>query len=616
MQQNNTLDKRLFDYIFEQAREFPLEKAFGHQNEQGEWTYKSSAEMVQWIDALSRGLLRLGLRPGDRVGTVVYKTLPEWIALDYALLRLGIIGVPMYPTISPREYQYILQEAEVAYCFVGPGDLYDKVKVAQQNTPSLKEIFTFFDQPGATSWTKLLQPGADDTALDEAIKQISDQIRPDDLATYIYTSGTTGNPKGVVLTHRNVVFNVETMRTLIPISRGDRGLSFLPVSHIFERAVLYAYTAYGVSVSFTTPDKLGGEAGDLQQIKPHFFSAVPRLLEKVYDKIYSKGMDLTGVKRWLFFWAMEMADHWDFDQHPSGWSALKWKIADKLIFSKWRAALGGSVNGIIVGASACPVKIMRVFNAAGIRVREGYGMTEAAPALSFSQFQPGGAMLGTVGQVIEGVEVRIEPTPGFPEGEGEILAKGAGIMQGYYRQPEKTAEVIKEIDGERWLCTGDIGALVPGPGGKPFLKITDRKKELLKTSGGKYVAPAPIEALYREHRLVDQAMVVGDNFKFVSILLVPSLEGLQEWCHKHEIEWTSLPEMLQHPRVLERYQMLIERINPHFSQFEQVKKFILVPHNWEPSKTDGSEAELTPSLKLKRRVILQKYEREIAALYQ
>ena len=616
MQQNNTLDKRLFDYIFEQARDFPLEKAFGHQIENGEWTYKSSTEMIQWIDALSRGLLRLGLRPGDRVGTVVYKTLPEWIALDYALLRLGIIGVPMYPTISPREYQYILQEAEVAYCFVGPGDLYDKVKAAQQNTPSLKEVFTFFEHPEATNWSRLMVPGPDDAELDTEIERISAGIQPDDLATYIYTSGTTGNPKGVVLTHRNVVFNVETMRTLIPIGRGDRGLSFLPVSHIFERAVLYAYTAYGVSVSFTTPDKLGGETGDLQQIKPHFFSAVPRLLEKVYDKIYSKGMDLKGIKRWLFFWAMEMADHWDFDQHPTGWSAFKWKIADKLIFSKWRAALGGSVNGIIVGASACPVRIMRVFNAANIRVREGYGMTEAAPALSFSQFEPGGAMLGTVGQVIQGVEVRIEPTPGFPEGEGEILAKGAGIMQGYYRQPEKTAEVIREINGERWLCAGDIGALVPGPAGKTFLKITDRKKELLKTSGGKYVAPAPIEALYREHRLVDQAMVVGDNFKFVSILLVPSVEGLQEWCHKHEIEWSSLPEMLKHPKVLERYQMLVERINPNFAQFEQVKKFVLVPHSWEPSKSDGTEAELTPSLKLKRRVILQKYEQEIAALYQ
>lgn len=615
-QQNEHLEKRLFDYLFDQEQNFPMPKAFGHQNTDGAWVYTSSQEMADMVRKACCGLLRLGLKPGDRVSTIVYKTIPEWVALDYALLRLGIIGVPMYPTISSREYEYILNEAEVSYCFVGDGDLYDKVQAAKPNVPALKEIFTFYAHPSARSWEILLEQGPDQNTLQEEAERISRTIRPDDLATYIYTSGTTGNPKGVMLTHRNVVFNVETMRQLIPIGRGDRGLSFLPVSHIFERAVLYAYTAYGASVTFTVPDRLGGENGDLKTIQPHFFSAVPRLLEKVFDKIYSKGMELSGLKRWLFFWAMDMADHWDFDQKPRGWAAFKWKIADKLIFSKWRAALGGKVNGIIVGASACPVRVMRAFNAAGIRVREGYGMTEAAPAISFSKFEPGGAMLGAVGQVIDGVEVRIDTDGAYNPGEGEILAKGPGIMEGYYLQPEKTAEVIRYIDGERWLCTGDIGALVKGKNGQTFLKITDRKKELLKTSGGKYVAPAPIEALFREHRLVDQAMIVGDNLKFVSALIVPALDGLKEWCHKHEIEWTSLPEMIRHPKIVERYQMLVDRINPHFAQFEQVKKFILLDQTWEASRTDGAEAELTPSLKLKRRVIQAKYQKAIDALYQ
>lgn len=604
-------EKRLFEYLYDQAAKNPLEKAFGHKTE-GQWRYRSTAEMVALVNRLSAGLLQLGLRPGDKMATVVHKTLPEWVALDFALLQIGVLNVPMYPTISAREYDYILNESEAMYCVVGEGDLYEKVRQAKATTPGLKEIFTFFPHPEVRSWEVLLAPENADLSEVERIKQ---SIRLDDVATLIYTSGTTGNPKGVMLTHRNISFNVEAMRTNIPLAPGERGLSFLPVSHVFERVVVYAYTAYGASVTFAGTDNLGGENGDLRAVQPHFFTAVPRLLEKVYDKIYGKGLELKGLKRALFFWALGLTDDWAFDKTFSLWKRWQWAIAQKLIFSKWREALGGHVRGIITGASACPERILRTFNAAGIPVREGYGLTEIAPGIAFSRFEPGGAMLGAVGPLIDGVEVRIVPSEGDRPGEGEILAQSPGVMEGYYKQADKTAEMIRHIDGKRWLATGDVGTLLDGPGGKKFLKITDRKKELLKTSGGKYVAPTPIESRFKEHHLVEQVMIVGENLKFVSALIVPAKEGLQDWCDKHNISWTSLQDMIRHPKVVERYQMLVDRVNPYFSHSEQVKKFALLSVPWEPLKADGSEAELTPTLKLKRRVIMQKFSREIMEMY-
>lgn len=604
-------EKRLFDYLYEQLREHPLERAFGSKVN-GHWQYFSTQQMVEWVNRASLGLLHLGLRPGDKVATVVYQTTPEWVALDYAMLQIGVLNVPMYPTISSREYEYILNESEAKYCFVGDGDLYDKVLKAKEKTPTLKEIFTFFDHPEARRWDSILAPAESDFS---EVERIKSTIKPDDVATLIYTSGTTGDPKGVMLTHRNIVFNVEALRRLAPIAPGDRILSFLPVSHVYERVAVYAYTAYGGSVSFTGTDNLGGEAGDLRAIRPHFFTCVPRLLEKVYDRIYSKGLELSGLKRFLFFWALKLTDEWNFNFKPRGLEAFKWKIADRLIFSKWREALGGYVKGMTTAASACPLKILRTFNAAGIRVREGYGLSEAAPALTFNEFGEN-AMLGTVGPALEGVEIRIEPSAEYRSGEGEILAKSPGVMEGYYKQPEKTAEMIHYLEGERWLITGDVGMFVDGPGGRKYLKITDRKKELLKTSGGKYVAPTPIESVFKEHRLVEQAMIVGENLKFVSALLVPSEQGLREWCKKHDVAWTNLPNMIRHPKVLERYQMLVDRVNAFFSHVEQVKKFTLLADPWEMVKADGSEAELTPTLKLKRRVIMKKFEKEIEEMYR
>jgi long-chain acyl-CoA synthetase len=604
-------DKRLFDYLHDQLQNNPLDQAFG-QKIAGEWRYRSTAEMVALVNRTSVGLLQLGLQPGDKVSSAVYQTSPEWVVLDYALLQIGVIHVPMYPTISAREYEYILNESEAKYCFVGDGDLLDKVTMAKEKAPALREIFTFLPNAGARPWSALWAPENPDLS---EVQRIKDSIQPDDLATIIYTSGTTGNPKGVMLTHRNIAFMVERVGKLLPIVPKDRVLSFLPVSHVYERVALYVFTSIGTSVSFTGTDNLGGEAGDFQAIKPHFFTCVPRLLEKVYDRIYNKGLELTGPKRWLFFWALNLAEDWDFDKKYTGWKAFQWKIADKLIFSKWRAGLGGYVKGLSTGASACPMRVLRTFNAAGIPVREVYGLSEVAPGLSINGFGPGEAMLGTVGTAIEDVELRLEEGPDFKPGEGEILAKTPGLMIGYYKQAAQTAEVVQEIQGERWFATGDVGTFVTGPGGRQFLKITDRKKELLKTSGGKYVAPTPIESMLKEHHLVEQAMVVGENMKFVSALIVPSSEGLQDWCKKHGVPWTTLAQMIEHPKVLHRFEMLLERVNPHFSHVDQLKKFALVAAPWEAVKSDGSEAELTPTLKMKRRVILQKCSKQIEEMY-
>ncbi|MCB0525684.1 MAG: long-chain fatty acid--CoA ligase [Lewinellaceae bacterium] len=606
-------EKRLFDFLYEQINTCPLDKAFGRRVN-GAWRYYSTKEIVSLTNRMSQGLLNLGLKPGDKVATVVYRTIPEWVILDFAMLQIGVQNIPMYPTISSREYEYILQESESKYCFVGDGDLYEKVSGAKSKTPALLEILSLENHPEIRPWTYLLAPESE--AYPE-VEKIKNNIKPDDLATIIYTSGTTGNPKGVMLSHRNIAFNVEVMRKIAPISPGDRILSFLPVSHVYERAAIYAFTAYGGSVSFSTPDSLGGDEGDMQSIKPHFFTSVPRLLEKVYDRIYAKGSELKGFKRWMFFRSIKLAEAWFPEQKRGFFQNLEWMLIDALVFKKWRKALGGYLRGITTAASACPPKILRIFNAAGIQVREGYGLTEAAPALTFNGFKPGHpSMMGTVGAILDGVTIRIEEDGTYRPGEGEILAKSPGVMMGYYKQPEKTADMIKIIDGERWLATGDVGMLITGPDQVKFLRITDRKKELLKTSGGKYVAPTPIESALKEHRLVEQAMIVGENLKFVSALIVPSEDGLRNWCQKHAIAWSGIKDAITIPEVINRYKMLIDRINPNFSHPEQIKKFTLLPDSWEPTKTDGSEAELTPTLKLKRRVIMEKFEKEIVTMYQ
>ncbi len=600
---------RLFDFIYHQQKNNPLKKSIGSRLN-GEWKYYSTDEIIERANKFSCGLLKLGVKKNDKIALITYKNRAEWSIADIGIQQIGAITVPVYPTISPREYEYIFNDAEIKYCFLGTDDLCDKVGIARKKVPSLLDIYTFDRQEGMKFWEDIFT----DEGLPE-VKKIMDSIEPKELATIIYTSGTTGNPKGVMLSHKNIASNVVDVDDLMPISPGDTVLSFLPLCHVFERSAAYAYQYRGVTITFTGTENLGGETGDLQTLKPHFFTTVPRLLEKVYEKIYNKGLELTGTKKKLFFWALSLTDDYAYDKQFSGMAAIKRSLADKLIFSKWRQALGGNIKGILTGAAPCPISMARIFSAAGIPVREGYGLTETSPGLTINRYDKGNAMLGSVGPTLGQVEIYIDPSEGeYKEGEGEILAAGPNIMMGYYNQQEKTDEVFKEINGKRWFRTGDIGKLVKSDTNQ-FLKITDRKKELLKTSGGKYVAPAPIESALKEDFLVEQVMVVGDAKKFVSAVIVPAKEALQSWCKENQVSCSSPKEMIIHDKVLTCYQEIIDKYNPRFSHIEQIKKFTLLDAEWEATKKDGSDAELTPTMKLKRRVIAEKFKKEIDDMY-
>ncbi len=600
---------RLFDFIYHQQKNNPLEKSIGSKLN-GTWKYFSTDEVIERANKFSCGLLKLGVKKNDKIALITYKNRAEWSIADIGIQQIGAITVPVYPTISPREYEYIFNDAEIKYCFLGTDDLCEKVGIARQQVPSLIDIYTFDRQEGMKFWEDIFT----DEGLPE-VKKIMDSIQPKELATIIYTSGTTGNPKGVMLSHENIASNVVDVDDLMPISPGDTVLSFLPLCHVFERSAAYAYQYRGVTITFTGTDNLGGETGDLQTLKPHFFTTVPRLLEKVYEKIYNKGLELTGTKKKLFFWALSLTDDYAYDKGYSGMASIKRGLADKLIFSKWRQALGGNIKGILTGAAPCPVSMARIFSAAGIPVREGYGLTETSPGLTINRYDKGNAMLGSVGPTLGQVEIYIDDSEGeYKEGEGEILAAGPNIMMGYYNQKEKTDEVFKVIDGKRWFRTGDIGKLVKSDSNQ-FLKITDRKKELLKTSGGKYVAPAPIESALKEDFLVEQVMVVGDAKKFVSAVIVPAKEALESWCKENQVSCNSFKDMLGHDKVQSCYQEIIDKYNPRFSHIEQIKKFTLLDAEWEATKKDGSDAELTPTMKLKRRVIADKFKREINDMY-
>lgn len=600
--------RRLFDCIYYQLENFPLEKSFVFKSG-NEWKSYSTQEIVDKANAMSRGLLKLGVEQGDKVAVITYQNRGEWIIMDTAISQIGAINVPIYPSISPAEYEYIFNDAEVKYAFVGKDDLVAKVKEAQSGIPSLKGIYCFEEGKGVPQWESLMET---DESLQPKVEALKAAIDPMALATLIYTSGTTGNPKGVMLSHNNIISNTDAVKELLPVQAGDKVLSFLPICHIFERVSTYSYARNGIQVYQTGTDNLGGEDGDLRAVAPHFFTTVPRLLEKVYEKIYNKGLDLTGMKRKLFFWALGLTDDYDVENPNSG---FKYSIADKLIFSKWREALGGNIKGILTGAAACPQKMMRVFSAAGIPIREGYGLTESSPGLAVSYWKPGGAKMGTIGPVLPNVELVIEEDDNYGPGEGEVLAAGPNIMMGYYNKPEATADTLFEKDGKTWLRTGDIGKLIPGQGGKKFLKITDRKKELLKTSGGKYVAPTPIENKLKEDFLVEQVMVVGEKQKFVSAIITPAQEALHDWAENNGVDCSDMGAACKNPKVIAAFQKAIDNINPNFSHIEQIKKFTLVPDTWEPTKVDGTDAELTPTMKLKRRVIRKKYADQIAEIY-
>jgi long-chain acyl-CoA synthetase len=603
---------RLFDIPYYQQKNYPLKQSLGGMHISGKTYTYSTDEFVKLVNKVSLGLLQMGVKPGDKIALISYNNRPEWNIMDIGMMQIGAVNVPVYPTISSSDYNYIFNDAGVKYCIVGHGDLLEKVKTAQKDIPSLQAIFTF-DEADAKGqldangkevyhWESIFSDSNDFSI----VEKMKESIKPEDLATIIYTSGTTGNPKGVVLSHNNIATNVRDVLPFIPLKPSEIALSFLPLCHVFERTVTYAYMAKGVNIMYARDMDTLSEA--LQEVKPHFFTTVPRLLEKVYEKIVNKVKTESKIKQKIFFWALGLTEKYDYDWKASGLMGLQWKIADKLVFSKIRGRLGGRVKGIVTGAAACPRRMAQFFSAIGIPIREGYGLTETSPAISINIFEPHQAMLGSVGPVLPSVTVKIVEDNSYGPGEGEILVKGPTVMVGYYNKPEATAEVMTS-DG--WFMTGDIGKFVENNKGIKFLKITDRKKELLKTSGGKYVAPTPIESKLKEDLLVEQAMVVGDGKKFVSVIIQPTFDSLKNWCSENGVSYgEDLNAVINNPKVQAYYQNVIDSANPQFGKVEQVKKFVLVPDVW-----GVPTGELTPTMKLKRRVILKNYEKEIEALY-
>lgn len=610
---------RLFDFIYHQNENFPQARSMVYRHQGKEISYYSTQKIIDYAYKLAYALHLTGLTKGDMVASVAVHNRPEWIILDLALQYIGVINVPVYPTISAADYIYIFNEAEIKMCFIGDDNtstLLLKVREAQSTVPSLKKIYTFDKTFENLNWEQLWQNINFDTEAQTIVQQISNAISENDLATIIYTSGTTGEPKGVMLSHKNIVSNIIAVMSVVPMLKAsDRALSFLPLNHVFERVVAYAYMYVGVNIYFTGTDNLGGENGDLKIIQPHFFTTVPRLLEKIYERIYNRGLELKGFKKKLFFWALAQTHDYQYDIQYKGFRVLKMYVADKLVFSKWREALGNKLTGILVASSPCPENIIKVFSAAKIKVCEGYGLTEMSPGVSFNRFDDNNARIGTVGCVIDGIKIIIDYSEGnYKTGEGEIMCSGDNVMVGYYKKPEETARTIFMKNGERWLATGDIGK-IENYKGVEYLVITDRKKELIKTSNGKYVAPAPIENKLRESFFIDQAMVVGDNKKFIAVIITPALEALQNWCLENHITWVGLKEILKDERIIALYQSVITSCNILLGHTEQIKQFLLFPDTWEATKSDNSTPELTPTMKLKRRVVLNKYASEIEVMY-
>jgi len=589
--------KRLFDCIDHQLKQFPKADMLAAK-ENGVWRKYSTSEIATTVNQLSAGLLDLGLsghnftaEGSDKVA-IISSNRPEWLISDMAAQQIGVIWVPVYPTTNPLELVFILNDASVQYMFASNQELYDKVMSIKEQVPCLKEVFTFDTIPGAKHWTSLLKTDTESLQQVEAIKKT---IPVEQVATFIYTSGTTGTPKGVMLTHKSIYFNLQMGKESFPFPDNPtyKVLSFLPLNHIFEKVASYIYMYSGMSIYYA--ESLDTIGDNLKEISPDAFSTVPRLLEKVFEKIMMKGEELTGIKRKLFFWAVALGEQYDNLIPGSLWYRLQLKLANKLIFNKWRDALGGNVKFIVTGGAACQIKLLRIFNAAQINVYEGYGPTENSPIISINLRTPGGTKFGTVGHVIKGVDYKLEA-------DGEICVAGPSVMLGYYKRPDLTAETI--IDG--WLHTGDIGEIVDGK----YLKITDRKKELFKTSGGKYVAPQPIENKMKESPFIEQIVLIGDNKKFVSALIVPGFSKLKEWAKQHGIEYTSNEAIIKNPMVMALITDIVDEYNKLFNQVEQVKKFTLLAREFTIEKQ-----EMTPKLSIRRKNVLANFANEVEAMY-
>jgi long-chain acyl-CoA synthetase len=584
--------KRLFDLLTAQVESYPKDY-FLSAKENGSWKNYTFIDTQHIANRVSQLLLNLGLQEQDKIA-VISTNKPEWNFTDFGAMQAGIIVVPMYPTISEKDYEYIFNDAAIQYAFVGDNEVFQKVKSLYAKCPSLKGIYSFEKNTEADYFWDVLP----EEIHREALELRKDYIAEDAIATIIYTSGTTGNPKGVMLTHKNIVSNVMSVQEVTPFGQGEKALSFLPLCHSFERMVFYAYLSFRIHIHYA--ESLEKIAENLQEVKPFCFTTVPRLLEKVYARIMEKGAALTGIKKKLFNWAMEIGAQYEIGTNKGFAYNLKLGIARKLVFSKWKDALGGNVHFIITGAAAMQPRLITLFTAAGINVLEGYGLTETSPVLCCNRVEETERCIGTVGIPIPGVSIQLGD-------DGEILAKGPNIMQGYYNRPDLTAEVIDE---QGWFHTGDIGTWV-NLHGRQFLKITDRKKELFKTAGGKYVAPQVIENKLKESPYIEQIMVVGgDDKKFVSALIVPTFPLLAVWAARHGINATSNEELVKNEKIHELLHKEIKAFNAYFGHWEQIKKFVLLPEDWTVES-----GELTPTMKPKRKVICERYKEAIDSMY-
>ena len=585
---------RLFDIPHYQLEHIPM-KLMMTSKVGGEWKAYSTKEFIEAVDQASRALLELGVKHGDKVALISHNNRCEWNIMDHALLQIGAVDVPIYPTMTEADYEYIFNHSESIYCFVSNDELYDKVSAVIDKCEHMNKVYTFERYEGKNHWSEVLELGADQTRQAE-VEKARDAVNPEDLATIIYTSGTTGLPKGVMLSHKNVVSNVIAATPRIPgLIKGEaKTLSFLPVCHSFERFIQYLYMYNGASIYFA--ESIETIKADLNYCQPTIFTAVPRLLEKFFDGIVANGTSAGGLKTKIFEWAVSLALQWEPEHANGGFYHWKLGLADKLVFSKVRAALGMTeIKAVASGSAALQPRLARFFNGIGVPILEGYGLTETSPVISVNTTaEPGMLRIGAVGKVIDGVEAKIAE-------DGEILAKGPNIMMGYYKQPELTAEVMT---GE-WFHTGDIGVIEDG-----FIRITDRKKEMFKTSGGKYVAPQLIENELKASHLIEQSMVVGSGRKFPSAICILNEPGVKEWCSRHDITYTTIEEMADNQQVRDRVWQDVERANAGFGKWEQVKKIII-----DTDEFTVDNGCLTPTFKVKRKPILAKYEVKIDALY-
>ncbi len=586
--------KRVFDILELYKSDYAnLKDAFSYKDK-GSWINFSAQDYYKYSHLFACGLINKGFTKGEKIITMS-QSLPHWNIADMGISLAGLVHVPIYTTLGPEELEYIIRHSEAKIIIVSDAALYKKLKPIADKIPEIEKVFTFHHIEGIENWVSLIQEAQErEEELMAQLNQIKSAVDEDDLHTIIYTSGTTGNPKGVMISHKNIISNASGVRPIVPIDHGQKALSFLPLCHIYERMLNYSFQMKGISIYYA--ESLGTIVNDLKDIKPHLFNSVPRVLEKFYDKIISIGKDLKGIKRWIFFWAVRIGAKYDDRGKNSAYYNFRLAIARKLVFKKWQAAMGGNIVAVVSGGASLQVRLARLFTAAGIRICEGYGLSETSPVLAVNWMDWDNARLGTVGPVLKGVELKLAD-------DGEILAKGPNIMLGYYKDPEATAKVIDE---EGWFHTGDIGEFIDGK----YLKITDRKKEIFKTSSGKYIAPQVIENKFKSSSHIEQLMIVGENEKFVSALISPNFNYLHFFASKYKIHYRDNTELVKNPEIVKKIQKEIDIVNQTLGDHEKIKRFRLVCEEW--SQPTG---ELSPTLKLRRNVIYKKYAHILEEIY-